>query len=42
VVVERKGGESVFSRPDKKDLKEWLEDYSISELWEKNVLGGTP
>ena len=30
------------------DLKDWLEDfqggrgYSLSELWEKNVLGGSP
>lgn len=26
--------------PDK--LKEWLEDYSLSELWEKNLFGGRP
>jgi len=24
------------------DLKIWLENYSMSELWEKNVLGGRP
>ena len=22
--------------------EEWLERYSLSELWEKNVLGGQP
>ena len=40
VVVERKDRKSVFRRLDTKALREWLEDYSLSELWEKNVLGG--
>ncbi len=42
VVVERNGRESSFRRLDEKDLAFWLEDYSLSELWEKNVLGGSP
>ena len=42
VVVERNGRESSFRRLDEKDLALWLEDYSLSELWEKNVLGGSP
>ena len=42
VVVERDGRESSFTRPDPDTLREWLEEYSISELWEKNVLGGRP
>jgi predicted ATPase len=29
-------------RPDAQALKEWSEEYSTSELWEKNVLGGRP
>lgn len=27
---------------NKEDLSEWLEDYSTSELWNKNVIGGRP
>ena len=27
---------------DPEDLKDWLDTYSLSEAWEKNVLGGTP
>lgn len=27
---------------DVEQLKSWLEDYSISELWTKNVIGGQP
>ncbi len=42
VVVERRGRESVFKRQCHESLSEWLEDYSISELWEKNVIGGRP
>lgn len=29
-------------RPDPDALKDWIERYSTSELWEKNVLGGRP
>ena len=43
VVVERKGRESVFQRQENSQaLKEWLKAYSLSELWEKNVIGGRP
>lgn len=42
VVVEREGRESLYRRLDPKDLREWLEEYSLSELWEKNVIGGHP
>ena len=33
---------SRFNRLDKDKLSEWLGNYSLSELWEKNVLGGQP
>lgn len=42
IVVERTQGESVFHRLDAKHLSGWLEDYSLGELWQKNVLGGRP
>ena len=42
VVVERQDNQSVFRRPDAQALAEWLEDYSVGELWEKNLLGGRP
>jgi predicted ATPase len=42
-VVERdhQGG-TVFSKYTADDLGEWLEHYSIGELWLKNVIGGRP
>jgi predicted ATPase len=42
VVLDRKGGETEFSRFEPDRLSSWLEEYSLSELWEKNVLGGRP
>lgn len=44
VVVERDEAThgSVFRRLRERELGEWLARYSLSELWEKNVLGGLP
>lgn len=42
IVVDRKDGASYFKRLDSKELEGWLKEYSLSELWEKNVIGGGP
>lgn len=42
VVVDRTGRESIFTRQSAQELAAWREKYSLSELWEKNVLGGRP
>jgi predicted ATPase len=42
IVVDYEQGNSLFRRLDADQLKDWLEDYSVGELWEKNVLGGGP
>ena len=42
VVVERRGRASEFNRLDADELAVWLQSYSLSELWEKNVIGGRP
>jgi len=42
VVVDRERRESKFSRLNPNELRSWLEAYSVSELWEKNVIGGRP
>ena len=42
-VVEAQGDSGTRCRPlDPADLAEWLEDYSLGELWEKNRFGGRP
>ncbi len=42
VVVEREGGATALKRLDPEELKEWLEDYNLGDLWKRNVLGGRP
>jgi predicted ATPase len=42
IVVEREDGASTFKRLFSAELEEWLRDYSLGELWEKNIFGGRP
>jgi predicted ATPase len=43
VVVGRDDKESTFCRLEADKLQDWLEDYSLGEIWEKNVVqGGGP
>ncbi len=42
VVVDRPDRQSTFTRLDPHRLEQWLQEYSLAELWEKNVLGGRP
>jgi predicted ATPase len=42
VVIERKGRNSEYSRPDSENLKSYLEEFSTGEIWEKNIIGGRP
>jgi predicted ATPase len=42
VVVDKDEGGSVFKRLDTEELRSWLQDYSLGELWKKNLLGGRP
>jgi predicted ATPase len=42
IVVNRRDGASTFERLREEALAEWLRDYSLGQLWEKNVIGGGP
>lgn len=42
IVVDQKKGVSSFARLDKQHLADWLEDYTLGELWKQNILGGRP
>lgn len=42
VVAGRDNGATMLKRLDPADLTDWLEDYSLGELWKRNVLGGRP
>ena len=40
IVAKRKDGGSTYERLDEKDFKDWLDDYNVGELWQKNVIQG--
>lgn len=42
IVVDYIENASVFKRLDVEKLEDWLDEYSLGELWEKNLLGGRP
>ncbi len=42
IVVNRDQGHSTFERLDAQQLSQWLEEYSVGELWQKNVVRGGP
>ena len=42
IVVGRDNNQSTFHRLNDYDFSQWLEEYSVGELWEKNIIGGRP
>jgi len=42
IVVKRENNETIFKRQSEKDLENWIEDYSMGEIWCSNIIGGNP
>ncbi len=42
IIVEREKDETIFKRYEENEFKAWLEEYTVGELWEKNIFGGRP
>lgn len=42
IVVDRADGASRFRRLEAGPLEHWLQEYSLGQLWQKNVLEGSP
>ena len=42
LVAERQGNRTTIERLDPERFSEWLQDYSLGQLWEKNEIGGRP
>jgi len=42
IVTQRRNEATLFNRLKAAELEKWLEDYSLSELWEKNYFNGRP
>ncbi|MBK8042871.1 MAG: AAA family ATPase [Haliscomenobacter sp.] len=42
VVIDRKGRNSEYHRPETDKLQSYLEEFSTGQVWEKNIIGGRP
>jgi len=42
VIVHNRDGESIFERLEREPLAAWIEEYSLSDLWLKNVIQAGP
>ncbi len=42
LVAEHRDGQTVLERPSLAGLEQWLEIYSVGEMWEKSFFGGRP
>ncbi|MFZ1729596.1 MAG: AAA family ATPase [Bacteroidota bacterium] len=42
IVVTKQQNGSVFTRLEPERLADWLEEYSLGEIWEKNIIEGGP
>lgn len=42
IVVDRVNDASTFNRLDEEKLQDWLEDYTLGDLWKQNIIGGRP
>ena len=42
ITVDREDNASVFNRLESQNLNSWLSDYTIGDLWQKNVIKGQP
>jgi predicted ATPase len=38
IAVDQKNGESVFERLESDKLKDWLDDYTVDDLWKRNII----
>lgn len=42
IVVDTKENATTFSRIDTEKYAEWIEEYTVGEMWQKNLIGGVP
>jgi len=42
IVCSKENGESRFERLAERDLAEWLDKYTLGDLWSKGEIGGNP
>ena len=40
VIVRRKDGASTFERLNGEEYREWLDEFSLGDLWRRNIIPG--
>jgi len=42
IVVKKENNETTFERQSEKELENWVDEYSMGEIWRSNIIGGNP
>jgi predicted ATPase len=42
IIVDRDDSQTVLKRLKDEDCEKWIEEYSLGDVWEKNIIGGRP
>jgi len=42
IITDTKDNATVLKRLNSEEYKEWTEEYSVGEMWQKNLIGGVP
>ncbi len=42
ITVDRESSQSVFNRQNSDNLKDWIKEYTMGDLWAKSIIGGRP
>ncbi len=42
LVVDTKDNATVFKRLNSEEFKEWTNEYTVGDMWQKNLIGGVP
>ena len=42
IIADTKENATIFHKLDTEKYKEWFEEYSVGEMWQKNLIGGVP
>ena len=42
IVADFKNSQSMFKRLSTEELHQWIDEYTLGEMWEKNLFGGQP
>jgi len=42
IIADTKDNATTFTRLNSEEYKDWFEEYSVGEMWQKNLIGGVP